>query len=186
MKKLLIIVFMLFLAGISVLFFVVPAYQKSVRLEKNIAQKEKEYASKIAYYDKITALIQEIDLRAGDLSKIDGALPTENSYAKLLYFLQVKAGEGGLVIKSINFQNSTSSYSLPANKNQTVKNVIMTMNVSGSYQNLKKFLGLLDNSVRLFQVNSINFTPLDGKISSKDQNKITNRDISLEIQTYTY
>ena len=77
----------------------------------------------------------------------------------------------------------------PPGNDQEIKNIVLMVDVSGSYQGLKNFLHSLERSARIFQVNTISFAPLEfsspeGLTSAADQ--IKTYDFKLEIKTQTY
>ncbi len=180
-----------FIVTVSFAFlFAVPRYQEYTALQTVLAKKQSDYEVKSAYNARILALQKEIQNRASDLEKVDNALPTDNSYASLIYFLQNKGIESGLAVKSVTFSQAITPYgqttakvSQPA---KGIKNIFLTMSVSGTYQDLKKFLGTLDKSVRLFQVNSIVFNATQTAPTTKTKTKLDTYSVSMEIQTYTY
>jgi len=116
----------------------------------------------------------------------------DNSYAELMYLLQTKGSESGLTVKSITFSPAgATAYGQTSPKNPAptttgIKKIFFTMSISGTYQDLKNFLASLDNSLRLFQVNSIAFNASAPAVASKIKTKSETYSVSLEAQTYTY
>lgn len=173
-------------------FLVYPQYQSMDKFNQSIAKKEAEYQARSTYFGRIFELKKDIDSHADLLPRIDTALPSELSYASLINFFQVKGFESGLVIKNIVFSPasnvapaSTSAKNAPK-QDSKIKSVILSVAVSGNYQNIKQFLASLDKSARLFQVNSISFSAPASSENTKNQIKSLQRDVLLQIQTYTY
>ena len=191
-NKLVTTIIMLIITLMVMFLFVLPKYQEFKDLEQSIIQKQSEYQAMADYYAKITKLFSDIESRREVLTKVDSALKEDISFAPLIYFLQIKGIENGLVVKSIvPPKDSLESYKGVAPKKNTkeVKPAVFNISLFGSYQNLKKFLSALDNSAQLMQVNSVSLSALAVPLvvkSSKIQNQKGGYDFNLEIQTYTY
>ena len=177
------------IAVVFVFLFLLPKYQESSALQASVIQKQAEYNGKSLYYTKITDLLSSIETRSDALAKVNSSLPENLELASLIYFFQKKGTENGLAVKLITF--SQASLATPARGNQAstgkeIKNVIFSVNVVGSYQGLKNFLSALENSSRLFSVQTIAFTSLEGLQSSTAKNQTKTYDFKLEILTHTY
>ena len=183
-------IILLIIALILIFLFIIPKYQESGDLQANLAQKQAEYDGQSDYYMKIFELLKSIRDRKDALGKINSALPSDISFASLIYFLQEKGVENGLAVKSIIFsQNSPETYRqvLPAESDKRVKNIMFNINLSGSYQSLKNFLSSLEKSVRLFQIDAISFISTQSlQGTKKSQNQLQIHDFNLEVKTYTY
>lgn len=166
--------------------FVVPKYQQSSDSQKALAQKQAEYEGKLMYYSKIADLIKNIESKQDALAKVNNALPQDFSYAQVVYFLQQKGTEAGLIVKSLTFSPSSGASA----GQQNVKDVVVTANVSGNYQGLKNFISSLETSSRLFGVTSISFTAPAGSASSANAGQAPNQeniyDFAVVIKTNTY
>jgi len=170
-------------------FFALPKYQALGQLENALIQKQLDYEARADYYGKIFKILGEMKERKDVLGKIDSALPTDVSSSSLIYFLQTKGVENGLSVKAIVFPNTApTTYGKVAKKTNVkdIKNIVLGVGLSGSYQNLKKFLFSLDNSIHQMQVNSISFSSAQAPLDPKLQNQPVTHDFRLEIQTYTY
>jgi len=186
--------------------FLFPKYQASGDLENVLAEKTAEYNGKAAYYARIAELTEIIEKNQDALEKIDTALPGNFSVAPLVYFLQKKGADAGLIVKLITLAQIPkltsatpviSSNSLDGNSaedvssqivltDKQVKKVTFTMNVAGSYQALKNLLDSLDNSARLLEVNSISLKSARGQEDAGGKNQQQSFEFSLEIKTHTY
>lgn len=178
---------------ILIFLFVIPKYQESNDLQISLIKKQAEYDSQSEYYIKLLNTIKTVEDRQDILEKINSGLPSDIALAPVVYFLQKKSAESQLIIKSLTFSGSDAqipklSGSKAQTTSQTIKNIIFTADISGSYQGLKSFIYSLEKSARLFQVNNISFTPseslFDQNYSALDQ--IKSYDFKLEIKTYTY
>ena len=183
---------------ILIFLFVMPKYQESGELQMNLTKTQIEYDSQSDHYIKLLSIIKNIEERDDLLEKVDSALPSNFSLSSVMYFLQTKAIESQLTVKSVTFSGvygqilqtnfNEQTTNLPAANGVAVqgsgiKSVVLSVNLSGSYQGLKNFLYSLDRSARLFQVETISFAPLK---SSLDQGQPQTYDFKLEVKTYTY
>lgn len=157
--------------------FVLPKYYESNEVQNELTTKQTEYESKVAYYAKIKEIIDGLESKRDILEKVDNALPNQFSFAPLIYFLQRKGDENGILIRSIAFSQNT-----PDPLNKDVKSAAFAVDITGNYQGLKNFLMALDKSERLFEVNSISF--ISPKTNPTGSQQIY--DFKLIIETHTY
>jgi len=175
-----IIIFIIIL--MLVFLFLIPTYKKMNDFQNTLIQKQVEYDGKFIYYTKIAEIIKNIDDRKDALEKIESALPSDSYFSSLIYFFQKEATVAGLQITS-----ATLSQISPPDKKTNIRDIVFNLNISGTYGNFKNFLATLDQSARLFEVNSVSFnTPaiLQTGRQVNPQSKTYNFDI--EIQTHAY
>ena len=132
--------------------FAAPKYQESVDAQNNLGAKQAELSGKADYYAKISALVQDVQSRSDALEKMNNALPNTFSFSPLQYFFQTSAKQHDLAIKSVVFSQVSG-----AQPGGSIKEVGFMIVISGTYENFKKLLALLDSSARLFEINSISF-----------------------------
>lgn len=133
-------------------FFVVPKYFEFKQVQISVAKAEAEYNGKFAYYSEVTRIYREIQERRDDFAKIDDALPSKPQLADLMYFFKKKGTEAGLVVKSINLTKVA-----PKTPESKVKDIYFSVDIVGTYEALKNFLSILENSSRIFEVGTIGF-----------------------------
>lgn len=177
---------------ISVFLFALPKYQESMSLQLTLAEKLAEYNSKSDYFKDISKTYEDINKRRVVLEKIDSALPPNIAFAPLVYFLQRKGAENGIVNKSIAFSQVSKITTLASDsKEKSSKELkIITINLDslGTYQSLKNFLSSLEKSARLFEVESISFVSpsrLSGG-ASDPKNQLQSYNFRLVVKTYSY
>lgn len=166
-----------------VFLFAIPKYQESLVLQETVSQKQAEFTGKSNYYATIADLTQKIESNPESVAKINSALPPDFYLSSLVYFLQQKASEAGLVARLVVFSKITEP--LPDRKPRSVN---FTVNVAGNYQGLKTFLDSLDTSSRLFEVNSIYFRSESASDTSQKPIKISQKtySFSIELETRAY
>ncbi len=171
-------ILLIFIITLMVAFlFAAPKYQESVDLQHTLMQKQAEYDGKSAYYASVSKLIKNVQTRADALDKVNDALPSQFSFAPLIYFFQQKGAESGLATQSMAF---SKIYQIPG---QNMKNADVTLSLQGSYPGLKKFLLALDASARLFETHRISFaSPLQN--AAKNQSPMYQFELEVGVHTY--
>lgn len=190
------------LIALVVWFFVMPKYDQFGRVKVQLAEAQAEYEGKAAYYEKIGQIIKDIESRKDVLAKIDSSLPPVSAAAPIIYFLQGKASETGLLLKSLTYASGSvapvsgatgaaaaAAAAKKAAEEKQVKDIMFTINLTGNYQGLKNFLVALEQSARLFEVESLTLTPLlslQSSSASLTPSALQTYDFKLQIKTHTY
>jgi len=170
---------------IIVFLFALPQYEESKELQAKVAEKNAEYNGKSIYYQKISDLMLELENKQVALKKVESALPIDFSIASVAYFLQKKASESGLIIKSFNFSDTVSPNS--AEQNKAIKDISFNIDLAGNYQGLKNFLYSLEKSSRIFEINTISFASLAPPQTGQPvKNPLPVYNFKLEIKTHSY
>ncbi|MBX4200950.1 type 4a pilus biogenesis protein PilO [Candidatus Parcubacteria bacterium] len=176
------IIIMFVITLVVAFLFAIPAYEESLALKNTLAQKQSEYTGKSEYYAKVNELTSKIESNSVAIEKISSALPDDFYLSSLVYFLQKKASDAGLVAKLISFSKVS-----PKTADKKPRIGTFSVNVSGNYQGLKNFLESLDKSSRLFEVNSISFS---SQQNSQKTNQLKNQaqiyDFNLQLETQAY
>ena len=149
---------------VLIFLFIFPKYQESRDLQMSLAEKNLAYEIQSGYYEKVSTVLKGVDSRQDILKKVDSALPSDPSFAPIVYFLQTESDKNGLTVKSITFSqvaSETGQTTSQANSKQALKSITFMVNLSGKYQGLKNLLFSLERSARLFEVNAVSFASLD-------------------------
>jgi len=145
-----VIVFLALLAGF---YLTLPKYRQFRDLQTELSKKEAEYQSKAAYFSQVNYTLREIKKDPETLTKIDTALPEKFSLASLIYFLQKKTAENGLILKKATLTRASA-----AGTGSALKEASFSLELLGSYASLKNFLSALEKSSRLIEVGDISFS----------------------------
>lgn len=142
-------------------FLAVPQYNNFRKLEQSLATKKAEYAARYDYYSGITKIYYDIQSRAGEIKKIDDAIPQGRDYGRLVYYFQKKAIESGLSVKSL-FLSKTGAQAQKQQANKaaatvTMNDISFSAIISGDYESLGNFISNLERSSRMFEVTNISF-----------------------------
>ena len=144
-----IIVFLALLAGF---YLTLPKYRQFRDLQTELSKKEAEFKGKAAYFSQVNYTLREIKKDPETLTKIDTALPENFSLDSLIYFLQKKTAENGLIFKKAMLTRASA-----VEKGSTLKEAYFSLELLGSYASLKNFLSALEKSSRLIEVENITF-----------------------------
>lgn len=184
-------VILLIINAVLIFLFVWPEYNRASALELKLREKQAAYNGQSIYYANIAKTLSEIDSRSDVLSKVESALPDEFVLAPLLYFFQKKGTENGLAVKTVIFSrvdpasgNRVTTTSLA--KEKEMKDIVLTLDVSGNYQGLKNFLASIERSARIFEVRNISFNAADLAPGSIAQGQVKTYNFKLEIVTHSY
>jgi len=179
----------LFIILLMVFFLVMPEYKTFKDLRVEIAERSAEHKAEFAYYSALEKVSLELKSHEEDIKKIDDALPQDPEFSRLIYFFQNLTDEDGLLMKNLFISKSSSQSS----KNKTnlggVKEIVFSMDLTGSYDSLGEFLADLEKSARVFEVTSISFGSGSSSQGSQAQSQAQTQQIynfSLQIKTYSY
>lgn len=114
-----------------------------------------------SYYNEVASISGGLEKYSQEIAKIDLALPEELFSPALFDYFQKKTSETGLILK-----DPGSLSSAPSTINADIQEHRMSFSMSGSYSAIKKFLSVLEESSRLFEVERISFGKSGGGSSS--------------------
>ena len=189
------IALILFVILLLVFFLVMPEYNTFVSLQMELGQKKAEQNAQVDYYAAITKTYYDLQSRQSDLQTIDDALPQESSLGRLVYFLQEAAKENGMIVKDLFLSKSSSNNASPSQTTDSVKDIVLSMDVLGNYSSLGSFMSSIEKSSRLFEVTNISFgsgslplvQPSQTQTQVQTQFQIQQTyDFNLQIKTHSY
>jgi Tfp pilus assembly protein PilO len=156
MKKTFIITISLALAILFGLGLVWPKYQAFSNLQAEIEARNKELESKRDYFSQVEKISQDLKIYEAQLAKISSALPPDPSLPALFNFLQKSASQSGLILEKISLGGIVAQKK--DEKPGVIKEIMVNMELSGSYESFKNFLSAMEKSARLIEVESISFS----------------------------
>lgn len=169
--------------------FVLPKYRDSNNLEISLYKKQKEYSDQLDYNMKLSEALEGIEKRQDALQKVDSALPSDFSLAAVVNFLQERASDNRLAVKSISYSAVLPAFYqrvLANDHSKELRNIVFAIDLSGSYRSFKNFLFSLERSSRLFETDNVSFVSKSELGKGFLQNQSENYDFKLELRTYTY
>lgn len=156
------------------LLLVWPQYQKLQALKYDVELKREDLQSQEAYFSQFKDIAVKLQEYSEALSKISDALPKDPSLASLVSFLQANSSQTGLILKKIVLGGTTAGES-----KKSLKETRLVIQVSGSYQALKDFLVLIENSTRIIDVQNVSV-----EIPSKESKESPT--FTLDLKTTSY
>ncbi len=163
----------LFIVLVLGFYLVAPEYQEFRDSQLELSKKEAEFEGREAYFLEVANTFRKLKIYEDELEKIDSALPASPSLASLIYFLQKKSAETGLILQAANLRKISSIA-----KTSDIKETRFYLEFFGSYFAFKNFLSSLEKSARLIEVESVSFASL------KDTDETY--PFKLIIKTYSY
>ncbi len=163
----------LFIILIGIFYFVSPKYQEFTNLQAQISQKEAEYRGRSAYFTDIMNTYDKLKQKEEGLKKINSALPSELSIPDLIYFIQGKSFENGLIFRGANFLKTTL-----VKEGKKINETSIIIEVSGPYPAFKNFLQSLEKSARLIEVEDVYF------VVQKEFVGILDFDLTVKVYSY--
>jgi Tfp pilus assembly protein PilO len=138
---------------ILVFLFVMPKYQEFLDLRQKLGEKVAEYQADIEYYAKINEIYNTLQANKDLVAKIDSALPPEQQLAPLLYFFQEKGLANAMTVENLNLVRVSKPTT-----DKGVRDIVFSLAIYGNYEGLKNFLDSIENSSRIFEVNTLSFS----------------------------
>ncbi len=150
-----------------------PKYQNFQTLQSNIKIKEAELANKTDYFTQIRETSERIEEYEENIAKISSALPQTSALSSLFNFLQLMTSQTGLLLEEISLVGVTDSDEI-----ENIKEIRVSLQVSGAYLSFKNFLTALENSSRIIETEEIAF---------KSPKKLTvTPSFDIQIKAYSY
>jgi len=153
MNKLYITATALVLVVILIIFLLWPKYQGLRELSLIIQKKETELQSKRDYFAQLRKISQRLIEYKESLSRVDSALPEEPSLPSLFDYFQKTSSQTGLLLEDIVFGGVKDR-----EKGSKIKEIYISLILSGSYSDFKNFLFAIEKSAKLIEVEKIMFS----------------------------
>lgn len=182
-RQVLTILFVFVAIGLSV-FLVYPKYNEFKYLQISLIEDQAELNSKYDYFAEVTKTYDQLETSKDSLSKIEGALSSNTSLSPLMYTIQKKSIESGLIVRNL-FLSKVS----PVDTKTGLKEIVFSVNLIGSYSALKNFSYSLEKSSGLFAINTVSFSsPVSfdptGQQSSQQIQSTYPFDVEIKVNSY--
>lgn len=151
MKRVFAIPIIFFICFVIAVYFLIPRYSDYTKLKQDISQKQERLQQTKAYLLSFQKIAEQLELHEEAIQKIDMALPEESTFASMLNFFQNKTAETGLTLKSLTESNACKQ----EEEETKIKQICYILNLSGSYSAFENFLGVIETSARLMEVEEI-------------------------------
>jgi len=152
MKNYLIYVITAFGLSLLLIFvLVLPAYNNLSDLNDQIFEKEVSLQSQQEYFWELEDVADRIEGQEESLEKIRSALPGGRDLPNLMNYFQRSASKAGISMENI------SPALVATVKGQKIRASRVNVIISGEYLALKDFLGIIEKSSRLIEIEDISF-----------------------------
>lgn len=151
-----IILLVVFLLG----YFILLNQFNEIRLLKfNLKQKTDDFKSLEEYFNKLSLINEELAEYETEMQKIHSALPLKAGIPSVFNFIQKVSLENNLELQRLSLNISQSSKTTkPVVKDSKVKETSFSLVISGSYNDFKNFLSVLEKSSRIIELENIDFS----------------------------
>ncbi len=153
-----------FLAAIALFWFWTRPYLDEIdglKTNQSVLQKALE-DSKELQKARDVLLEKYNSITTEDLERLSKIIPSDPQTTKILVQLENVAGREGVTVKNFN---STANQSAPRQpSSQTLESVpvpdisTLDMSIAASYESMKSFLGELQKSLRVIDIDNLNFS----------------------------
>lgn len=172
-------------------FFLLPKYKELQDEKRVLAARENEVARQEAQLISVRDLLADLNRKEEQLAVLDQALPTAPAVPELLANLEALTQSSGLLATTLQITIPSTLPEAGSGQNpqefkrlegilgstENLSVLQIDMILTGQYPNLKTFLTNLEQNLRLMDILSLTFTPVE---KSGDQA------YALKIQTYYY
>jgi len=148
-----IIIFFL-LAGLIGFFLSWPEYQKLLTVQAEIGKTQEEVQTIDKRLEELNSASEKLKGYESQLKILDTALPDKFYMPHLYDFFEKICPQYGLILDGMNASVGTVN-------DFGVKEVKISLSLSGDYDSFKNFLAALENSVRFFSVENMSLTASD-------------------------
>ena len=162
-----IVVIILLLGFIAVVIFLdVPKVQEILDLRRKVETQEEALFQKEELMARVEKLKNKYEDNEESLTKVNYILPSEEEIPNLIVQLEAMALEAGLILERIEFhlsQETGQSRAAVRDSTQEVvedyKTLSINLDLVGGYFAFKNFLELIEENIRLMNIDSISFSP---------------------------
>ena len=158
MKKNIIASFIIII--ISLIFLqvgVLPNYSQYKRLHSQWKINQQTLQDKQQYYSQLFTLEQKLDSYQTSVAKISSALPIGPDAPDIYQFIQAKASENGLIVRSLG------GLSFGKSAESNMGTISFGGTAEGSYESLTNFLKVVERSSRLINVKVVRLQTRESK-----------------------
>ncbi len=158
--------FLFFLAAIALFWFWTRPYLNEIdglKVNQSLLQKALEDSKEL---QKVRDVLLEKynSITTDDLSRLSKIVPSDSETTKILVQLENAAGKAGVTVKNLNSSVNQSTPQPPSQlASSTPAPGISTLDIriSASYESMKSFLDELQTSLRVIDIDGLNFTAAD-------------------------
>jgi Tfp pilus assembly protein PilO len=181
----------IFLAFIIFAMLIKPSYEETQKLRADVLNRQNFIQNKKSLTEQFKKLVSQYDSQEKAQENISLILPQNPGVGEALTQINGLLDLNHLSVLSFNINKPLLQSYSSSNTNSTSTQVIkplgtidINFKVVGNYSDFKNFLNQLETNIRIFNVKTLNISPV--VVASGDKNQIQNKTLSYDISITTY
>ncbi len=166
-----------------------PAYEEFLSLKDQKENLQVQLATKEEYINELKRVLSSLAQDPSYVARLDTALPNSPDISKIIYALHLFSVQSG--VELLNLSQITISQVSPkvvgadqqGSFSKNLKMITMSLELKGSYRGLRSFLEKLQNSIRLFEIESFSLVRAQAKFGF-EVSPALNLSLRLKVPTY--
>lgn len=183
--------FFIFSAFVIVAMLIKPAYEETQKLKADALSRENALNNQKVLVDQFKKLLSQYDSQEKVQENLSLILPQNPAIGEALTQINGLLDLNHLNVLSFNINRpllqSYSSSNINSTSTQVIKplgTIDINFKVVGNYSDFKNFLNQLETNIRIFNIKTLNISPVI--IVSGDKNQNQNKTLSYDISITTY
>jgi Tfp pilus assembly protein PilO len=181
----------IFSAFVIVAMLIKPAYEETQKLKADALSRENALNNQKVLVDQFKKLLSQYDSQEKVQENLSLILPQNPAIGEALTQINGLLDLNHLNVLSFNINRpllqSYSSSNINSTSTQVIKplgTIDINFKVVGNYSDFKNFLNQLETNIRIFNIKTLNISPVI--IVSGDKNQSQNKTLSYDISITTY
>jgi Tfp pilus assembly protein PilO len=181
----------IFSAFVIVAMLIKPAYEETQKLKADALSRENALNNQKVLVDQFKKLLSQYDSQEKVQENLSLILPQNPAIGEALTQINGLLDLNHLNVLSFNINKpllqSYSSSNINSTSTQVIKplgTIDINFKVVGNYSDFKNFLNQLETNIRIFNIKTLNISPVI--IVSGDKNQSQNKTLSYDISITTY
>jgi Tfp pilus assembly protein PilO len=181
----------IFSAFVIVAMLIKPAYEETQKLKADALSRENALNNQKVLVDQFKKLLSQYDSQEKVQENLSLILPQNPAIGEALTQINGLLDLNNLNVLSFNINRpllqSYSSSNINSTNTQVIKplgTIDINFKVVGNYSDFKNFLNQLETNIRIFNIKTLNISPVI--IVSGDKNQSQNKTLSYDISITTY
>ena len=181
----------IFSAFVIVAILIKPAYEETQKLKADALSRENALNNQKVLVDQFKKLLSQYDSQEKVQENLSLILPQNPAIGEALTQINGLLDLNHLNVLSFNINRpllqSYSSSNINSTSTQVIKplgTIDINFKVVGNYSDFKNFLNQLETNIRIFNIKTLNISPVI--IVSGDKNQSQNKTLSYDISITTY
>lgn len=159
------IISIIFLATAAIVFFVwtQPLFNEVKDLMSQSSSFEEALSTSRQIQEKRNSLLSQYNkISKENVGRLNKLLPSQPDSIKYILEIEKVAQQNGIILKDIDIREETEGIQKAVSEKESLfESVPLSMKVIGSYKSFYSFLGNLERSLRLTDVNAVSFSAAD-------------------------